>query len=716
MNEIKLSFLKSYFLFSARFPSFNMIYKIVLFFCIFSHSLWKNNLYAQNQFSIDSLKTVISLEIDKGKQVDNYNTIAELFSLYQTDSALFYAERGLKLAEQIKYKRGEADSRFQLSCYFDRAGDIKKAIIYMENACDLYTALGDSSYLTGCYNNLGVYYSYGTDQKKSLEYFIKALNLAERLNETYSLAEAYYNIGTFYEYVGENGMALQYYQKSFEIDTSQNNIDDISWSYINLGNLNMKLNRFDDAYENLLKARKTISKVKDQYNNIQLNINFAYYFLEQNQLDSADAYINKAREIYQKHEFESVEADIIATEADMLLAKNQYTQSIKLYDRAIEIYKYQNINDGLWDIYSSKAKAFEKMGELDKAYHALQMANHINEETKLSEIARILGEFEQNQATKQYRLEQEFAVQKKETDLLRIRSNFRYAILSIVFLFILITLAVYLYIVKRKSNKLLEINLATINEQKLLLEEQYQKLEVSKKELSELNATKDKFFSILAHDLKNPFNTLMGLSEVILSDKEIKNSDRFDGLMEGIYQTASSGYNLLDNLLEWSRSQTGNIEHHPQPVSIGEVVKANVYFFHEILKEKKIKVVFPNSNDYIVFADANMVNFIVRNLLNNAIKFSYTRGKIELVVQKKDGFFNIHIQDYGIGMAPNTLNSLFKIDQSVQRNGTAGETGTGLGLILCKEFVNKNKGEIWAESTKGKGSRFSFSLPVFDQK
>ncbi len=243
--------------------------------------LWKNNLFAQNQFRIDSLKTVISVESDKEKQVDNYNAIADLYSIDQTDSALFYAEKSLKLAEQIKYLKGEADSRFQLSYYYDRAGNVKQAIMHMEKACDLYTALGDSSYLTGCYNNLGVYYSYGTEQKKSLEYFIKAVNLAEKLNETYSLSEAYYNIGTFYEYVSENGMALQYYQKALEIDTSQNNTEDISWSYINLGNINMKLNRLDDAYENFVKAKKTNNEVEDQYNNIELNINFANYFLEE---------------------------------------------------------------------------------------------------------------------------------------------------------------------------------------------------------------------------------------------------------------------------------------------------------------------------------------------------------------------------------------------------------------------------------------------------
>lgn len=719
MSKEKLSFIKSYFVSLAHFLSFALKYKIIILTCIFSPFIWKSSLLAQNQFRIDSLKSVISAETDKEKQVDNYNTIADLFSLEQTDSALFYAEKSLKLAEQIKYTKGQADSRFQLSYYYDRKGNEKLAIMHTERACELYAALGDSSSLTGCYNNLGVYYSYGSELKKSLEYFIKALNLAESINETYSLSEAYYNIGTFYEYVNEYGMALQYYQKALEIDTSQNDTEDISWAYINLGNINMKLNRHDEAYENFVKAKKTINEVEDQYNNIGLNIDFAYYFIEKMQPDSAKGYIDKVKEIYQEHKFERLNADIITIEADFLLAKKQNAQSIKLYDEAIEIYEQQKTTDGLWDIYVSKAKAFENMGELDKAYLALQKANNIKEETNPNEIAKILGEFEQKEATKeqmrQYRIEQELLKQKQQTDLLRVRSKFRYALLSIIFFVIITLFTVYMYVIKRKNNKLLEENIQTINQQKLLLAEQYQKMEANSKELGELNATKDKFFSILAHDLKNPFNVLIGLSDVIINDREIKNSDQFDELMEGINKTALSGYNLLENLLEWSRAQTGNIEHHPQPISIVESVNTNIHFFHEVLKEKKIEIIVHDSIDCTVFADMNMVNFILRNILNNAIKFSFPGGKIELSVQQKNDFYIVHIQDYGIGMDPETVNNLFKIDQTVQRNGTAGETGTGLGLILCKEFVNKNQGEIWVESTKGNGSRFSFSLPVFNE-
>jgi signal transduction histidine kinase len=717
MSKVKLLFIEN---FLIQIPSFFTFNKIVFLFCLFLISGGNYKLKAQSQSNIDSLKGIIVSGITEEEQVENYNLIAYLFSSDQPDSALFYAEKSLALAEKINDLKGKADAHFQLSYYYDREGDVEKAIMHVEKACDLYISLGDSSYLSGCYNNLGVYYSYGTEQTKSLEYFIKALNTAESLNDTFALSEAFYNIGTFYEYVDEYGMALQYYLKALEIDTSQNDIEEISWSYINLGNINMKLNRYDEALKYLVKAKNTSTEIKDQYINIHLNLSFAYYFLEKSELDTVEIYINKAREIYEQYKFDRLQPDIISIEADLLMARNQSAESIKLYNKAIDIYDQQNTKAGLSDIYESRAKAYENIGNLENAYLSLQKANELINDIRKNEIAKVLGEFEQKEATKeqlkQLQLEQQLLAQTQETDFLRVRANFRYALLSIVFILIFTVLALYMYIIKRKNNRLLQENIETINQQRSQLQAQYYEMEASRKELSELNATKDKFFSILAHDLKNPFNTLMGLSEVLLNNKEIKDSDQYDELIEGIHKTASSGYNLLENLLEWSRSQTGNIKLDPQSVSLEKIITSNIHFFHEDLREKKIETVIHNHYDNFVFADSNMVNFIVRNLLNNAIKFSYPGGKIELSVEQKNDFYVVNVRDYGIGMNPETIENLFKIDKSVQRKGTSGETGTGLGLILCKEFVAKNDGEIWVESTQGEGSRFSFSLPVFDQQ
>ena len=208
------------------------------------------------------------------------------------------------------------------------------------------------------------------------------------------------------------------------------------------------------------------------------------------------------------------------------------------------------------------------------------------------------------------------------------------------------------------------------------------------KKLQKLNATKDKFFSIIAHDLKNPFNVMIGISDLMRSNTNLKNSKEFKTLTEGMFQAATSGYNLLENLLEWSRTQTHDIQFSPEHFLIQKVFSANKALFKEAANSKNISIIWPNSNEK-VYADYNMVNFIFRNLLNNAIKFSYEGGQIEVLVKTDGNVLTCTIQDHGIGMSPDTVDKLFKIEYSVQYNGTANEKGTGLGLILCKEFVEK---------------------------
>jgi signal transduction histidine kinase len=372
--------------------------------------------------------------------------------------------------------------------------------------------------------------------------------------------------------------------------------------------------------------------------------------------------------------------------------------------------------DRLHEIYLSKATGFSQLGKHDKAFEILQMAQKISDDFKPNEIAKILGEFEQSEALKEekarLRLEQEIMSQKNEKELILMRAKFHGAILSIVFLVILFVLVVYFYSVKRKHNLQLEENYNFIQEQKALLEENFLELKSKEKKLSELNATKDKFFSIIAHDLKNPFNVLIGLSDIVISQPDMRHSEEFEEIIDGMYQTATSGYNLLDNLLEWARSQTGDIENKPEVLDMNKIFIQNAAFFNESAKAKKIEICISNSVNHQVFADYHMVNLIVRNLMNNAIKFSYPEGKIEIKGEQNDKFFIFTIQDFGVGMSEQTQAKLFKIESTNPHTVTANEKGTGLGLIICKEFIEKNGGEIWVESELGKGSRFNFSLPV----
>jgi len=244
----------------------------------------------------------------------------------------------------------------------------------------------------------------------------------------------------------------------------------------------------------------------------------------------------------------------------------------------------------------------------------------------------------------------------------------------------------------------------------IAIDSDIRELKKAEKELKRLNATKDKFFSIIAHDLKNPFGSLLGATDVL-----IRKFDQFDRektlhFLRNIKLVAKQGYDLLINLLEWSRAQTGRLEFEMQELNLFELVKSNVELLKTQATNKKIEIINEVDPAINVYADQNTILTVLRNLLTNAIKYTHNEGKVRISTNTNHEYVTVTVADDGIGIPKEKLNKLFKIDENYSQKGTNKETGTGLGLILCKEFVEKNKGEIHVESEKGEGSKFIFTL------
>ncbi len=256
----------------------------------------------------------------------------------------------------------------------------------------------------------------------------------------------------------------------------------------------------------------------------------------------------------------------------------------------------------------------------------------------------------------------------------------------------------------------------TILNQNIELKELTSSLEIKvdqrTKELKELNATKDKFFSIIAHDLKNPFNTLLGFSELMINNLDAYDRKQISEFINIIHSTSKNAYSLLENLLEWSRTQAGRIELKPERIDLFILVEENISLLNGIANNKDIKLVNEVNKDTVAFADKNMINTVIRNLLTNALKYTSKRGTVKVSSETDDDRTVIKVTDTGVGIQEENLEKLFRIDVNYSTRGTEDEAGTGLGLILCKEFIQRNKGEIGVRSTFGIGSEFFFSLPV----
>jgi signal transduction histidine kinase len=256
------------------------------------------------------------------------------------------------------------------------------------------------------------------------------------------------------------------------------------------------------------------------------------------------------------------------------------------------------------------------------------------------------------------------------------------------------------------------LNQMLISKHEKTLEEQKKNLSDTNEKLNELNKTKDTLLSIIAHDLKSPFNTLIGFSGMVLDDPDGYKKEEIISIVKKINHTATHTYLLLENLLIWAKSQKGNLKYKPAKIHLNNVVENVFEYFSHTFEKKNILITNLIDPVHEVMADFFMLHTILRNLISNAVKFSFQGGEIRVSSVVKDKWMVVSIKDYGVGISNEKAAGIFSMDNDLSTVGTAGETGTGIGLNLCRELVEKHGGVIKLESAEGKGCRFYFTLPM----
>ncbi|HEY5534195.1 MAG TPA: HAMP domain-containing sensor histidine kinase [Ignavibacteria bacterium] len=284
---------------------------------------------------------------------------------------------------------------------------------------------------------------------------------------------------------------------------------------------------------------------------------------------------------------------------------------------------------------------------------------------------------------------------------------------SVLIVLVLIVL-VFFMIIKSKNNVLKnEIAVRKLTEEDINLKNQ---------QLEKINAQKDKFFSIIAHDLRSPFNSFLGFTEILVEELNVMTIDQLQKIAHSLHRSANNLYGLLTNLLEWSKIQGGSTQFNQETIRLAEIFGNTLDLFKETARQKEIELQTQIPENISILADRPMLETIFRNLVSNALKFTMHGGKIIITAKERDAFnkelpamtmdnaVEISVKDTGIGMSKETLENLFILEKQTNRKGTDDEPSTGLGLLLCKDFIEKNRGKIWVESEEGKGSTINFTL------
>ncbi len=706
---------------------------------IFIISLLFTSLYVVGQTTqIDSLENLIGIHTQNDTiKVDLLNEIVYELYLVDNDRALEYAKKAKKLSEKLSYKKGKAESLLQIGEFYFYNSDNSKALEYYLKALEIFQKTNNKFNISKCLNYIGIAYRKQGDYIQTIEYYQKALEIREYIKDKKGISNCLNNIGVVYDDLGNYPKALDYYQRSLIIDQeledkhgisgSLNNIgviyesqkdyfralefynkslkislelDDktgISICFNNIGSVYANQENYSKALEYYYKSLDIDEKLKDQVG-ISIGLHcIGGIYIKQGLFLLALKKLGNAVKIKEKIGDNLGLCETYSDIGMVYLKTKNYKKALNYTEKSLEIAKklnllneHKNIRKQLYEIYVA-IENYKKALENYVLYKSLNDSIFNKENIRKIAILEYSIEYEKEKLDIKLEQQKKDAVITEEIKLHKIIRNV--FIVGSVLLLLLVVIVYRSLRLKRRTNDILS---------------------KQKNELEILNKTKNKFFSIIAHDLRSPFNAILGFSELLLKKHKQYDDEEREKYLEYLHESSKNTYELVENLFTWAISQSSIIKFTPENLDIKTIVSLAISKNEGAANRKDIKLVNNIVDEIIISADKNMLNTVLRNLISNSVKFTHKNGKVTVSykLNNKLGFVEISVTDTGIGMSDEQMKSLFVINEKESYQGTDNEQGSGLGLILCKEFVEKHKGEIWAESTIGKGSIFHFTLPL----
>jgi len=710
---------------------------IFILFMFFACGMQKKASSMVMPVDIDSLKGII---------VSGNNPDSTVFSAYfrlawelksvKPLEALEYGRQALSVAERMKDRSKIADALSYIGVIYWQLGSFNMALDYHLEALSIYTSVNNEIGIARSNTNIGIIFSDKSYYEKALEYLLRALTLYEKNNHSAGMAIVMNNIGMVYEYQKDYELAERYHQQSLDIKKELGDIKGLSFSYNNLGLVYQGKQMMGKAKEFFYKALEIREQLNDKREIANTLSNLGYLFLLSDDFVNSRVYLNRALSLYVEVDDKSGMAKTYYYLGRLNMQANNKEQAGNFFNHSITIAREIGLNRMLTQNYAAMANLMAQKGDYRKAYSFHQMFIAIKDSIYSEESRRKIIELQLMYDREKKESEIQLLMKNEQINYLssqrdRLLKNFLLAgvVLVLVSLFLLynrfliaknanIMLESQKNEISRSNDKLVALNHNLLEQKRKFEELNHQlqlsnlKLKESQKHLIEINSTKDKFFSIISHDLRNPFAAIVSFSRILKRDITNLTMDELKELALELDKSVLKINNLLENLLQWSRTQTGKIKYQPEYIAIHEIVKDNIVLFKNNAKEKKITLIDLVDDNTPVWADGNMTDTVIRNLLSNALKYTDEGGSITLRSDIKDHKVFISIEDTGVGMSDDSKSKIFRIDTLHSTYGTMDEKGSGLGLLLCKEFVEKQGGEIVFESELNKGTTFTFSLPL----
>ena len=683
----------------------NCFYSLIITFTFTTLSL---TLLAQSNKKVDSLKKVLTkLNKTDTNYIKTLNQLAYRTFIKSPEKTVEYARESIQLAKDIQYLKGEAGGEQVFAIGHAIQGKFSEAKVHFLKAAQLFEKTKDDEGLAGAYNGLGNVTAELSQLDESIKYLNKSLNLFEKLGQKNRVALLYNNIASTYDDLKQKDKAIEYYEKSLKKYQEIGDEGEIARVYQNLNIMFYDKKQYAKAKTYAQKALSLWKKLENEgemalsYNSLGL------IFQKEKQYTKAIDYHNNALELMSKLKRKS---GIAYSLMHLGLAnKNiqKYQEAQDYFQKALVLAKEikqktlsKGIYKNLFRLDSLKGNYQNALGHLIKSY---KLEREIFNEKQTKEAARLATKYETERKDREI-AQQELTI-KNNNLALKQRNTQILALLVVGALLLLFAFSLY-----RSRRKQFKLNLL-LSDQKEEIEQQAEELKATNNQLIKLDTFKQQMMSMIVHDLKNPLNSIIGLSKVGLQDQSL---DHY----QVINQDGLRMHHLVMNILDVYKFEDNQLQIKPLKVQLTDLVALAIQQIELLAQDKEIELQVEDLLSSPLEADSEFIVRVLVNLLTNATKYTPQGGKIKVgsasIQQQEKAYAKIWVQDNGVGIAPEFLDTIFNKYQQVNNKKSGMMRSTGLGLTFCKIVVEAHEGKIGVDSTQGEGATFWLTLPLAD--
>lgn len=657
---------------------------------------------AQTLRGSDSLNTVKYVEkaIDLARELNDPER--EIDALYHRGVMLYFRSHFepakalfadvIAKSEQHNYLIRKADALNVLGVIANYQGDAFASIDNYEQSMRIQEALGNQAGVANALNNTGVIYEKIGNFGKALECLYRYLDLCDELGNKYGMATAYHNIGIIHKQVEDYEKALEVFEKSNAIKEGLEDFKGIADTNNSIGGIFLAQGQPEAAQSYFLKALEIHSTLNDVAGMIASYDNLGGLYTEIQEFEKATGYFRESLKMNETRGTEGDKSYPLAGLGTIEMKRGNFKKAANYFRSSLDLASQNGLTENAKISALSLAEAEAAGGNHEEAYLAYvlfkQMNDSINDLEQIQQIARIEAgyEFEQEKDSIQFANDREMLQLETALERRKWQQNATLIGLFVAVLFILFIAFFY--------HKLKKLNTEVIHQ---------------RDRLGNLNKTKNRFFSIVAHDLRGPMGVITGINYLLkayLTDHKVQKDDELHSISYMLEESSNQSHHLMDSLLTWAIKEQEGIPYNPDQLNIMECFRETISILHPQANTKSIELEAQGEEAITGYLDKNTFLTILRNLAGNSIKFTPEGGKITLsTTQTADGL-TVSITDTGTGIPPDKINSLFSLSTEQSSRGTKGEKGTGLGLNIVHDFVKMNKGEISVQSEEGRGTTF----------